>query len=213
MNLQTLRKRRAEGNTVTAEELIDFEKDIADEFNAGRIRAPIHLSGGCEAQLIEIFRNIKPTDWVFSTWRSHYHALLHGVPPAKVRAEIMAGRSIALCFPEYRFFSSAIVGGTLPIALGVALAIKRRGGSERAWCFIGDMTARAGAFHECIQYALSNNLPIKFIVEDNGLSVCTPTDAVWGFVGGETEWVEKLCFEYEYTLPFPHAGAGVRVQF
>ena len=216
MNLQTLRKRRAEGNTVTAEELIDFEKDIADEFNAGRIRAPIHLSGGCEAQLIEIFRNIKPTDWVFSTWRSHYHALLHGVPPAKVKAEIMAGRSIALCFPEYRFFSSAIVGGTLPIALGVALAIKRRSGTENVHVFVGEMTERTGAMHDCTQYARGHQLPIKFIVEDNNFSVCTLTREVWG-CGPEDRSVEafrRLAFRrFRYKLPWPHSGSGKRIEF
>ncbi len=60
--------------------LIQFERKMADHWEAGKVRGPIHLSGGNEDELIEIFKYIKPTDWVFSTWRSHYHALLHGVP-------------------------------------------------------------------------------------------------------------------------------------
>ena len=196
---------------MTAEELIAFEKDIAEIFNRGEIRAPIHLSGNNEAQLISIFEGIKPTDWVFSTWRSHYHALCHGVPPARVKAEIMAGRSIALCFPEHRFFSSAIVGGTLPIALGVALAIKRRKGSDTVHVFTGDMTARTGAMHDCTQYARGHQLPIKFIVEDNDLSVCTPTREVWG--RGPEDWRVEAFRRFHYKLPWPHAGAGLRVQF
>jgi TPP-dependent pyruvate/acetoin dehydrogenase alpha subunit len=194
---------------MTAEELIAFEADIAAEFNAGHIRAPIHLDGGNEAPLIKLFEEIKPTDWVLCSWRSHYKALLHGVPPARVKAEIMAGRSIALCFPEHRFLSSAIVGGTLPIAVGIALGIKRRGGEERVHVFLGEMTARTGAFHECLTYARGKKLPIRFIIEDNGLSVCTPTAEVWG----EQSTPYSHIARYSYKLPFPHSGAGKRVEF
>ena len=96
-------------------------------FNAAKIRAPVHLYSGNEAQMIEIFRDVKPEDWVMCSWRSHYQCLLKGVPRDQVKAEILAGRSISLCFPEYRVVSSAIVGGILPIAVGMALGIKRRG--------------------------------------------------------------------------------------
>jgi pyruvate dehydrogenase E1 component alpha subunit len=203
---------------MTAEELVAFEREIAAEFNAGNIRAPIHLDGGNEQPLIQLFGDIKSTDWVFASWRSHYKALLHGVPPEKVKAEIMAGRSIAMCFPEHNFFSSAIVGGALPIALGVALSIRLLGGKERCHVFVGDMTARSGAFHECAQYAKGHDLPIQFIVENNGLSVCTPTEEVWGSKVGTLfssleRYSDQMVAYYEYKLPFPHSGAGVRVQF
>lgn len=196
---------------LTAAELIAFEAEIAEAFNAARIRAPVHLSGGNEVQLIAYFaEHFRPGDWVFSTWRSHYHALLAGVSPSDVRASIMDGRSISLCFPDRRFFSSAIVGGCLPIALGVALAIKRAGGKNRAHCFVGDMAAKTGAYHECIQYAAGSGLPISFVVEDNGISVCTPTFEAWwsdpAYGGLETD-------RYDYHLSWPHAGAGKRVEF
>lgn len=198
---------------MTAEELIAFEADVATEFNAGHIRAPIHLDGGNESQLIEIFREVGPDDWVLASWRSHYKALLKGIPPEKVKAEIMAGRSIALCFPEHRFLSSAIVGGILPIATGIALSIKRRGGSEKVWCFTGDMTARAGAFHECAQYATAYSLPLRLIIEDNGISVCTPTAGVWNDSELTFREYGGIITILKFALPWPHSGAGKRIEF
>src|ERR1043166_1526467 len=132
---------------MTVQELAAFEKEIADLFNAAKIRAPVHLYDGNEAQIIELFRDVKPEDWVFCSWRSHYQCLLKGVPPEEVKAEILAGRSISLCFPKYRIVSSAIVTGILPIAVGAALGIKRRGEKARVHCFVGEMTAETGTFH------------------------------------------------------------------
>ena len=200
---------------MTAEELIAFEADIAAEFNAGKVRAPIHLDGGNEIPLIRIFENIKPTDWVCGSWRSHAKALLHGIPPEKVKAAIMTGHSITLCFPEHRFLSSAIVGGILPIALGIALSIKRNGGSEKVWVFSGEMTAATGIFHECAQYAMGHNLPLHFIVEDNGKSVCSNTWETWGGLQSrDIEWGDSLVTQFDYKLhPWPHSGTGTRVEW
>jgi pyruvate dehydrogenase E1 component alpha subunit len=199
---------------MTVQELIDFETDIAHEFNEGKIRAPVHLYYGNEEAIISVFGKIKAQDWVFCSWRSHYQCLLKGVPHSEVKAEIMAGRSISLCFPQHRILSSAIVTGVLPIALGVALGIKRRNGNEKVWCFMGEMTSETGVAHECIKYARSHGLPIHWVVEDNEKSVCTDTRKAWN--------LSKLTFEdarapdityYRYTSKYPHAGAGQRVQF
>ncbi len=199
---------------LTQSDLIAFEEDIAADFNAGKIRAPIHLYSGNEEAMIEIFKKIKPDDWVLCSWRSHYQCLLKGVPAAQVKSEIMAGRSISLCFPEYRVLSSAIVTGALPIAIGIALSIKRKKQSNMVYCFMGDMTSETGSAHECIKYAENHDLPIHFIVEDNGKSVCSDTRAVWN--------TSKLTYEgvrnhrvthYKYETKYPHAGAGQRVQF
>ena len=196
---------------MTREELIAFEDEIAALFNAGRIPHPVHLSNGNEDALIAIFKTIRRDDWVCGSWRMHYQCLLHGVPPEKLKAAIMCGRSIALCFPEHRIVSSAIVGGILPIALGIALGIKRRSGTERVWCFLGDMTAEGGMFHECWKYARNHDLPIRWVIEDNDISVCTPTSAVWN---GKTYWDGEPDIErYVYRSRYPHAGAGTRVQF
>ena len=64
--------------------LIKFEEDIAKLFNAGKIKAPVHLYHGNENKLIEIFKKIKKNDWVFCSWRSHYQCLLKGVPENKI---------------------------------------------------------------------------------------------------------------------------------
>lgn len=199
---------------MTAEQLAAFESEIADVFNAAKIRAPVHLYSDNEAQMISLFQDVRPEDWVCCSWRSHYQCLLKGVPPEQVRAEILAGRSISLCFPEYRVVSSAIVGGIVPIALGIALGIKRRGERARVHCFMGDMTSETGIAHECLKYATNHQLPIRFIVEDNGKSVCTDTREAWG-QGELTCQRQKhpLIEYYQYRTKYPHAGAGVRVQF
>lgn len=205
------------GAAVTPSALRAFEVDVAARFNAGEIRAPVHLSGGNEEQLCAYFAEnyrAERGDWVLSTWRSHYHALLCGIDPAQVYGEIMAGRSISLCFPEHRFLSSAIVGGTLPIATGIALGLRKSGSPARVHCFIGDMAARTGAFSEALQYAEGHDLPIRFIVEDNGKSVLTDTEEVWGGVNPPYDDSESpLVTYYNYVLPWPHSGAGVRVEF
>ena len=186
----------------TPETLAAFERDIADTFNRGGIRSPVHLSGGNERQLIAIFRDVQPQDWVCGTWRAHYHCLLKGVSPDELKAAIVAGRSIALCFPEQRVICSAMVGGIAPIALGLAWSIKRDNGRERVWCFLGDMADTSGIVHECRRYAAGHALPITFVVEDNGKSVSTDTLEVWG-------WESQDCSDYyRYNLTHSHVGTG-----
>lgn len=202
----------------TAESLRAFEEKVRDLYLAGRIRAPVHLSRGNEEPLLEIFQAIEPMDWVFSTYRSHYHAILKGIPQEDVLAQILAGHSIHLAFPENRFYSSAIVAGCLPIALGTALGIKRRGGTEKVWCFVGDMAEETGSFHECYKYALGFDLPIVFIVECNGMSTNTSTSTVWGGShdhrpGWPVRKPTKHVWEYCYDREFPHYGVGVLVDF
>ena len=190
------------------EELIQFETDVRTLFEEGNIRAPVHLSDGNEESLIEIFKNVKRTDWVFSNWRSHYHALLHGIDPRWLKSEIVDGRSITICNPEHRFFSSAIVGGILPIALGAALSVKRKQEPDHVWVFLGDMTACTGIFHEVITYARGHSLPISFVVEDNGISVQTPTKEVWGEDNADID-----LHRYIFTSSYPHVGSGKWVTF
>ena len=93
---------------------------------------------------------------------------------------ILKGNSIALCFPEHKILSSAIVGGSLPISTGVALALKLKKSKNKVYCFIGDMTSETGIAHECIKFSQNFNLPIIFVIEDNDLSVCTETRVAWG---------------------------------
>lgn len=196
-----------------AQELIDFETSIAESFNRAEIPYPIHLSKGNEQFLIDIFKDFRPgKDWIFNSWRSHLHALLAGVPAEKVRAAIMAGRSMTLCWPEHRMFCSAVVGGVIPIAVGVAWQIKRRGTDEKVYLFVGDMTSRSGVAMECMQYAALNELPLIVTVENNGKSVCTITDEAWGGKA-KLPYTPDYYYEWDLSAHYPHAGAGHRVQF
>lgn len=184
------------------ESLISFETDIANLFEQAKILSPIHLSKGNEDELIEIFKNIRLDDWVFSNHRSHYHALLKGIPPEWLKAEILKNRSITINNSEYKFFSSAIVGGILPIAVGVAMT------GQTVWVFCGDMAGSTGIFHECQKYSQRHNLPITFVIEDNGLSVNSPTEETWGMEKGKSN-----VLRYQYERGYPHVGSGTWVTF
>lgn len=214
---------------MTPVDIREFEASIAVTFNSGMIRAPIHLDGGNEEQLAAYFaRNFAPGDWTCCSWRAHAKALLAGVPPDEVRAEVMAGHSITLCFPASRVISSAIVGGIVPIALGLALGAKRRGTDEKVHCFVGDMTARTGIFHEAREYSIGHDLPIIWCVEDNGKSVKTDTREVWGaptsfLPGDDPTEIDRTgllrskpslkTIWFEYTAKYPHSGAGQYVRW
>ncbi len=199
---------------LTASDLVEFEDDIAATFNSGAVRAPVHLYSGNEEQMLAVFEGIAPDDWVLGSWRFHYQCLLKGVPPAELKKEIVEGRSISLCFPEYRLYSSAIVTGSVPIAVGIALGIKRRGEKNKVHCFMGEMTSETGIVHESIKYSRNHGLPIRFIVEDNGKSVCTDTRATWKQpVLSYENSADPMISYYKYETKYPHAGAGQRVQF
>ena len=194
--------------------LIKFEEDIARIFNDGKIRAPVHLYHGNENQIIKVFKKIKRNDWVFCSWRSHYQCLLKGVPENIIKKEIVDGKSISLCFPKYKIYSSAMVGGSIPIAVGVAMSIKRSKKKDKVFCFMGEMTSETGIAHESIKYSRNFNLPIHFIIEDNKKSVCTNTRKAWNQKKLTYEGrFDKYITYYRYKLKYPHAGAGKRVQF
>ncbi|MBU3929188.1 hypothetical protein KJ959_07045 [bacterium] len=197
------------------EDLISFENEIADCFNKAMIKAPIHLYSGNESKMLEVFQHINENDWVLCSWRNHYQCLLKGVPRERLKNDILAGRSISLCYKDYRIISSGIVGGIVPIAAGIALDIKNKKEKNKVFCFMGDMTSESGVAYESIKYCINKKLPIHFIIEDNGKSVCTITKKAWG--------LDKLTYEeslndyityYKYDgSRYPHAGSGVRIQF
>jgi TPP-dependent pyruvate/acetoin dehydrogenase alpha subunit len=201
-------------NLLTKQELIDFELDIADTFNSGLIKAPIHLYSGNEDQMIDIFKNINEDDWLFCSWRSHYQCLLKGVPKDILKQDIIEGKSITLCYPEFKIYSSAIVTGNIPIATGTAFDIKRRGKDNHVWCFVGDMTSETGTFYENHKYAVNHHLPITYVIEDNGKSVCSDTLAVWNIedLTYSKKDLPKVIY-YKYETKYPHAGSGKRIQF
>ncbi len=138
-----------------------------------------------------------------------------GVSKENVKKEILAGRSISLCFPKHKVYSSALVGGSIPIAVGTAMSLKiKKEKNTMVYCFMGEMTSETGIAHECIKYSRNFNLPIHFIVEDNEKSVCTDTRKTWmqkklSYEGAN----DKFVTFYSYKSKWPHAGAGKRIQF
>lgn len=195
-------------NKITKEELILFEKEISELFLNKKIRVPVHLSGGNEEQLINIFKDIKENDWVLSTHRNHYHILLKGYPKEEFKKLILSGESMHVYSDKYKIITSAIVGGILPIAVGIAMSNKLKHMNSKVWVFIGDMGAESGIFHECVKYASRQKLPINFIIEDNGYSTDTPTQECWGFKKSK-----KNVFRYNYDRKWPHVGVGEWISF
>jgi len=200
--------------------LIDFEIEVKEVYDSGKITAPVHLSGGNEEQLIKIFEDVNEDDWVFSSWRNHYHALLHGIPRDTLMDLIVRGKSMSVYSKEPKFYSSAIVGGIIPIALGAAKALKMkqddtlnknyyRDNERKVWCFIGDMTFETGIFYEAHKYTKNFDLPLQFVVEDNGLSTNTPTDKTWN---GRRDRPSDVIY-YQYERVYPHHGTGNWVLF
>jgi TPP-dependent pyruvate/acetoin dehydrogenase alpha subunit len=193
----------------TLEKLIRFEQEIVDIWEGGKIRGPVHLSNGNEEQLIEIFKRVKETDWVFSTWRSHYHWVLKGLSADYATELIKEGKSITMCEHNEKFYASAIVGGTLSIALGVAMGIKQSGSDEKVFVFIGDMSFESGIFYEVHKYARNFDLPIVFVVEDNGVSTYTPTESTWN----KKRDIPSDVIHYTYKSKYPHYGSGKWIAF
>lgn len=189
----------------TKEELIAFERDIADLWERGDLPFLIHLAGGNEDDLIAIFEDVKDGDWVLASHRNHFHYLLAGGSEADLEQKIRGGKSMFIFDKRINFMSSAILGGMCGIAAGLALAIKLRGGTERVWCFLGDGAADNGHLCEAAQYIYSTDLPCVFVVEDNDRSC-----GVNRHQRGTNRWVTMppCVIRYRYTATWPHAGSG-----
>jgi pyruvate dehydrogenase E1 component alpha subunit len=193
----------------TKESLVAFEQRIKAHFAEGELPFLVHLSGGNEEQLLELFgKRIRPDDWVFSNHRSHYHALLKGIPEYQVEAAILRGDSMFIFDRERRFYTSSILAGTCCIAAGVALAIKESGLDEQVWCFLGDGAEDNGHFCEAVRFAEARELPITFVIEDNDRQVDTTFLERWQ-TSWRWQWPSSRVIRYSYTPTFPHGGAGL----
>ena len=194
---------------LTSDDLKTFEEEVKVTYEAGGIKAPVHLAGGNEEKLIDIFQYVHPDDWVFASWRNHYHALLHGVDRDVLMDLVVRGKSMSVYSTKPKFYSSSIVGGIIPIAVGTAKAQKINGSKNKTWCFVGDMTFESGIFYEAHKYVRNHDLPLQFVVEDNGLSTNTPTDKAWG---GSRDIPDDVIY-YKYERDYPHHGTGNWVLF
>lgn len=178
----------------------------------------MHLSGGNEEQLIVIFKVIKAEDWIFTTYRSHYHALLKGMPREELMQRVLENNSMHIMSNQYRIVSTAIVGGQLSQAVGAAMAIKLKGEDRKVFCFLGDMCGSGGIFHDCLHYSVANELPIVFVIENNFYSTDTLSYKAWGkskdlYREKLKEYAQKYSpyvLYYEYERIYPHYGVSVQ---
>lgn len=195
---------------ITKKELIEFENRIKELWEGAKIPYPVHLCGGNEDHLIEIFKDIKEGDYIFSTHRSHYHYLLAGGSMDKLEKMILQGESMHIFDKELNFLTSAIVSGNCAIAVGVANALKIKKSDKHVWCFVGDGAEDEGHFYESVRYVSGHNLPCTFIIEDNNRSVETPKNERYG--NSEINW-PSCVKRYHYIPVYPHVGTGKMVNF
>ncbi|HEY1720544.1 MAG TPA: thiamine pyrophosphate-dependent enzyme [Magnetospirillaceae bacterium] len=200
-------------NFASAEELRDFETEIVRLWEAGDLPYLLHLSGGNEDWLVDFFRQVDDGDWIFSTHRNHFHALLSGVPAAYVKKMICEGNSMFTFDRERHFLTSSILAGTCCIAAGVAWALKEEGSKNKVWCFIGDGGEEEGHFYEAVMMVMGHNLPCTFVIEDNNRSVDTTLEERLP-TGFRMSW-PSCVVRHSYTPTYPHAGSGCKhiIQF
>ncbi|MBB5156001.1 pyruvate dehydrogenase (acetyl-transferring) E1 component subunit alpha [Saccharopolyspora phatthalungensis] len=154
-----------------------FEERCVELYSAAQIRGFMHLYIGEEAVAVGLLQTLSPDDAVVSTYREHGHALARGVPMVSVMAEMFGrttgcsrgrGGSMHLFDASRRFYGgNAIVGGGLPIALGLALADAMLSRPQVTACLFGDGAVAEGEFHECLNLAALWRLPVLFCCENN----------------------------------------------
>jgi len=154
-----------------------FEEKCVELYSAAEIRGFVHLYIGEEAVAVGVNQALTPDDSIVSTYREHGHALVRGMPLDSVMAEMYGkttgcsrgrGGSMHLFDVSRRFYGgNAIVGGGLPLAIGIALADRMRGEERVTACFFGDGAVAEGEFHECMNLAALWDLPILFCCENN----------------------------------------------
>ena len=154
-----------------------FEEKAAELYSAGKIRGFLHLYIGEEAIAVGAMQALEPEDGVVATYREHGHALARGVPPGAIMAEMYGkangcsrgrGGSMHLFDVGRHFYGGyAIVGGGLPVAVGLALADQMLNRRRVTACFFGDGAVAEGEFHESLNLAALWKLPVVFVCENN----------------------------------------------
>ncbi len=154
-----------------------FEEKCAEVYQQQKIRGFLHLQVGEEAVVVGAMGALEDNDSVVATYREHGHALMRGISPAAVMAEMFGkvtgcargrGGSMHLFDAKTRFYGgNAIVAGGLPLAVGLALADKMQGRKNVTACFFGEGAVAEGAFHESMNLAALWQLPVLFLCENN----------------------------------------------
>ena len=160
------------------------EETIADRYSEGKMRCPTHLCTGQEAVGAVVCSLLRKDDFVVSSHRAHGHYLAKGGSLKRMMAEIYGkssgccggkGGSMHLIDREAGFQgSTAIVGGTIPVGVGLGLSIKLKGTDQISCVFFGDAAVEEGVFYESVNFAVLKRLPVLFICENNLYSVYSP---------------------------------------
>jgi len=160
-----------------------FEEKAAELYSSGKIHGFLHLYIGQEAVAVGALQALAGDDAIVATYREHGHALARGIPAAAVMAEMYGkatgcsrgrGGSMHLFDVTRRFYGGyAIVGGGLPIAVGLALADTLQGRRRVTACFFGDGAVAEGEFHESLNLAALWKLPVLFLCENNRYAMGT----------------------------------------
>jgi pyruvate dehydrogenase E1 component alpha subunit len=154
-----------------------FEERCAELYSAERIRGFVHLYIGEEAVAVGLIDHLRQDDAIVATYREHGHALARGIPMDAVMSEMFGrvegvsggrGGSMHLFHAPTRFYGgNAIVGGGLPLAVGLALADRMQARDRVTACFFGEGAMAEGEFHESINLAALWHLPVLFVCENN----------------------------------------------
>jgi pyruvate dehydrogenase E1 component alpha subunit len=154
-----------------------FEEKSAEVYTETKIRGFLHLYVGEEAVAVGVIQALKEEDYILSTYREHGHALARGMDPGAMMAEMYGkvegcamgrGGSMHLFDKNIHFYGgNAIVGGHLPLAVGMALASKKQGKKNVTCCFFGEGAAAEGEFHEAMNLAALWEVPVLFLCENN----------------------------------------------
>ena len=162
-----------------------FEEEVIDAFGSGLVPGSTHPCIGAEAIKAGALSTLAPDDLVFATYRGHGEALLKGVEPVSMMAELMGratgickgkGGSMHLSDPSVGLVSTnAIVAGHIPMAGGAALSCQFRGTGQVVLCFFGDGASCEGEFFEAMNMAMLWRVPLVFICENNGIAISVPT--------------------------------------
>lgn len=160
-----------------------FEEKSAEQYTKAKIRGFLHLYVGEEAVAVGVTRALTSEDTIWSTYREHGHALARGLSPDSVMAEMYGkqegcsrgrGGSMHLFDISKRFYGgNAIVAGHLPMAVGMALAMKKQKKQHVTCCFFGEGAAAEGEFHESMNLAALWNVPVLFVCENNRYAMGT----------------------------------------
>lgn len=172
-----------------------FEQRVLDEFPSGVFSGTTHTYLGQEADATGVIAHLDPQDLVVSNHRCHGHFLAYGGDPRALFAEMM-GRATGVCgglggsqhLKWKGFLSNGILGGTAPVATGMALAEKAKGSGAVTVAFLGDGALGEGVVYESLNLASLWGAPVLFVLEDNAIAQTTPVaQALAGSMKGRFE--------------------------